>query len=149
MKTCSRCKAEKPLDEFNKNRRNPDGLQGQCRVCSRAAQAKNYRESEKTRASIRANNRKNVAENSIYLYNYLLEHPCVQCGEGDPVVLEFDHLDRATKVNNVSQLVRFGRKMMLAEIEKCEVLCCNCHRRRTARQMGWYQYDGHPLKGKL
>ena len=62
-------------------------------------------------------------------------NPCVDCGEGDPVVLEFDHL-RDKRFSIGQELVRRSWRSILAEIEKCEVVCANCHRRRTARRRG-------------
>ena len=64
-----------------------------------------------------------------------MTHPCVDCGETDPVVLEFDHLrDKRFAI----RLSAHGRnwQTILDEIEKCEVVCANCHRRRTARRRG-------------
>jgi 6-phosphofructokinase len=73
------------------------------------------------------------------IYAYLLEHPCVGCGESDPIVLEFDHIDRSDKTSSVNRLLadKVGIKRLMAEIAKCQVLCANCHRRKTAVQMGW------------
>jgi hypothetical protein len=64
----------------------------------------------------------------------------VDCGESDPVVLEFDHLDGEVKAGNICTMVNRPClwEAIVAEIEKCEVRCSNCHRRRTARQMGWW-----------
>jgi hypothetical protein len=56
-------------------------------------------------------------------------------GEADPVVLEFDHLgDKSFSIG--AKLVQFKWQRILDEIEKCEVVCANCHRRRTARRRG-------------
>jgi hypothetical protein len=76
------------------------------------------------------------------LYNYLENHPCVDSGENDPVVLEFDHV-RGKKISDVSSL---GWKLvswnsLMNEIAKCEIRCANCHRRRTAEQLGSYRYS--------
>lgn len=71
---------------------------------------------------------------------YLRTHPCVVCGEPDPVVLEFDHV-RGEKRAEVSALLMkiTNWKAVLAEIEKCDVVCANCHRRRTAKKQKWYK----------
>lgn len=62
------------------------------------------------------------------------------CGEGDIVVLEFDHL--RDKRRSVSTLVGGGWawSRILEEIERCEVVCANCHRRRTARRANSYRH---------
>ncbi len=78
------------------------------------------------------------AENLRRLVEYLLLHPCVDCGEPDPIVLEFDHRDRSTKGTTVANIMRYSAwSQVEAEIRKCDVRCANRHRRRTARQMGW------------
>jgi hypothetical protein len=73
------------------------------------------------------------------LCEYLLAHPCVDCGEADPIVLEFDHVDRATKLQTVGFLAGRGYPWTTVEVEltKCDVRCANCHRRRTAAQFDW------------
>ena len=65
-----------------------------------------------------------------------MHSPGVDCWETDPLVLEFDHL--AGKEFAVSAGMR-GRnwEAVLREIDKCEVVCANCHRRRTARRGGF------------
>jgi hypothetical protein len=78
--------------------------------------------------------------NGLYVFQYLKNHPCVDCGESDPIVLEFDH--QHSKERNVSDLLRgsYSLKKVILEIDKCEVRCANCHRRKTAKQFNWYQY---------
>lgn len=68
-----------------------------------------------------------------YVYQYLLQHPCTDCGEGDPLVLEFDHVGEGNKITDISRMVSGGWSVPVIkdEIEKCEVCCANCHRRRT------------------
>jgi hypothetical protein len=72
-------------------------------------------------------------------WDYLLAHPCVDCGEADPIVLEFDH--REDKRAAIVDLMRSHASWtdVLAEIQKCDVRCANCHRRKTARTRGYYR----------
>lgn len=87
-----------------------------------------------------ARNQRITEENRQRLIDYLRAHPCVDCGEGDPLVLEFDHV-RGEKEADVSRMLvrRYSWKRILGEIDKCEVRCANCHRRKTIKQFGWYR----------
>lgn len=81
-----------------------------------------------------------MARNRGRLIKYYATHPCVDCGESDPVVLHFDHV-RGTKIHNVSRMVRTHNwRKVAAEIAKCEVRCANCHTRITAKRAGWTKY---------
>ena len=54
---------------------------------------------------------------------------CVVCGISHPAVLQFHHKDRTTKVKNIALMISTNQPAAVieAEIEKCEVLCMNCH----------------------
>jgi hypothetical protein len=73
--------------------------------------------------------------NRKYVEDYLKNHPCVDCGEKDIIVLEFDHV-KDKKVINISKSVNSGWSIerIKQEIEKCEVRCANCHRRVTHKR---------------
>ena len=79
----------------------------------------------------RQNNNKKLCE-------YLSKRKCVDCGEKNIVVLEFDHIEN--KVKEISRLIRNNAwGIVLKEIEKCEVVCSNCHKIRTAIEQNWYK----------
>jgi 5-methylcytosine-specific restriction endonuclease McrA len=59
---------------------------------------------------------------------------CKDCGEKDPLVLEFDHQDPKTKKFNIGMRVHGSIAKLMDEIAKCDVRCANCHRRRTFRE---------------
>ncbi len=67
-----------------------------------------------------------------YVTDWLATHPCVDCGESDPIVLDFDHVKPILK-GRVSTLRHKASslKTLQKEIDQCEVRCCNCHRRVT------------------
>lgn len=101
-----------------------------------------YRQNkEKYKARARAYSRANRDKLRDYIAAFLNENPCVDCGEADPIVLEFDHRDPATKRFNVGDAVRksCGLATVIAEIAKCDVRCANCHRRKTFRA-----FEGNP-----
>ena len=142
-KTCTLCKEELLLSEFNVARARKDGHQPHCRACGKA-HAKGYYAANKTRmcAQLRVSSAKRRLRLQRAIYDYLLAHPCVTCGETDPVVLEFDHLDPTIKEANISTLVvhEAAWARILKEIRKCQVLCAKCHRRKTARDQKWFAY---------
>jgi hypothetical protein len=90
---------------------------------------------EKHLARVRKNDKIRLALLKAYIVDHLTNHPCVDCGEMDLDVLDFDHV-RGVKTDNVSSLVRrkVGIDKLQIEIEKCEVRCANCHRRITRKR---------------
>jgi len=78
-------------------------------------------------------------KNILALRDYKSEHGCSVCGEKDPIVLEFDHLDMDAKSFSVGNSARLGMSLenLMKEVSKCEVLCANCHKKKTAKQMNW------------
>lgn len=73
--------------------------------------------------------------NKNFIKEFLLKNPCVDCGESDIVVLEFDHIG-TNKVDNISTGSANGWSLgkLIMEIEKCVVRCANCHRRITYKR---------------
>lgn len=78
-------------------------------------------------------------QNVRAIRDYKASKGCMDCGEKDPLVLDLDHRDRSTKSFAVADSAKIGMalKNLMAEAEKCDVVCANCHRRRTAKQMNW------------
>jgi hypothetical protein len=67
---------------------------------------------------------------------------CTDCGEQDPVVLEFDH--RADKREAVVRLAcGCSLETLRQEIAKCDVRCANCHRVRTLVTGGCWRAEDH------
>lgn len=141
-KECVICKEEKSLCDYNIRKDSSDGLQNICKHCQQE-HARNYylKNKEKQKEQISEARKKRINENREKYFNILSSNPCVDCGETNPIVLEFDHKYGFDKVNEVGKLVGDGSSWEKIEIEmiKCEVRCANCHRIRTAKQYGWYK----------
>lgn len=147
MKTCATCKKEKDISEFTKNKSRKDGFNHSCKSCKKTHQRNWYNKAcgeQKKRVAKR--NREVKTSLIKTLFEYLKEHPCVKCGEADTVVLEFDHL--RDKTCEVSKLIAraYSWERILEEIAKCQVLCANCHRRKTATDQNWTM---HRLQNNL
>lgn len=100
---------------------------------------KNFHSSSDYKTVIKIKAQKRVAERREKLLRYLDSHPCIDCGENDPVVLQFDHV-RGVKAFEISYgLSSRSWSENIKEISKCDVRCANCHVRRTAKSFKWWR----------
>src|SRR5207302_4020803 len=132
-RVCTGCGHELELAEFNYKDRKRGVLHPMCRCCTRTYFRAYYaRHREVYVLRIRNKNAAERQRNRERLVDYLRAHPCVDCGETDPVVLQFDHEDRNKKSSNIGDLLRkwIPWARIVAEIEKCSVRCANDHQRR-------------------
>lgn len=143
-KWCSRCARFKPLVDFAFHDRVTGRRQHRCRVCQAELRREHYlRNREHYIAWAVRQGRQRRDEQVALAHDYLRAHPCVDCGERDIQLLEFDHIAGATKVMPISILLgRRNTATLLAEIAKCDVRCVNCHRRRTAEAFQWSKRFG-------
>ena len=135
LKQCSTCREERPLRMFPMTRQRPFRRTNKCRACTESGATRNN-----PRKPESSENRKSrIAMKKKVFLLYFKTHPCVDCGETNPVVLDFDHRDPDDKEFTISQGLghSFSLHRLMVEIEKCDVRCANCHRKRTAKQAGW------------
>ncbi len=139
MKQCTHCFSWKEESEFNW-RITGVKLWGICRECQRKQKLDWYYEHKEEihDAKLQFNRDRRDAARQ-YVFDYLSVHPCVDCGESDPRVLEFDHL--GDKDTTIARLVAAGSSIatIQREIDKCEVRCANCHRKKTSDERGWFR----------
>ena len=145
-KRCSRCKIDKKRAEFHTHRVKQDGLCYMCKDCQRIQDAKYY---QKNKHKVRDNKNRKVQHNQKKLLEYLSLHGCIDCGNEDKRILEFDHI-RMDKTRNIGILVHQGYawERVLEEIAKCEVVCPNCHRLRTYERVDSYRVQNITETGK-
>lgn len=137
MKKCSRCLEEKAFSEFGKSSKAKDGYQWHCRACKTELHQLNHSQRMK---SITASKAMRVARNQNWAWNYLINHPCVVCGQRQPRYLDFDHTEPKYKTHDISFMVSQGYSIeaLEKEAEKCTIKCLYCHRDRTVEQFGWW-----------
>lgn len=135
MKTCYRCKRDLPLDQFYKNSTKPDGLTGYCKDCKRTYNSSHYQQTKDTYNPQRAATRlAQVEAVHDFLWDLLEVAECADCDLRDPIVMEFDHV-RGVKKFNIANAKDKPLAKVEEEIEKCDIVCANCHRRRTLSRM--------------
>lgn len=144
-KFCSVCKSNKNKLEFARNPSNGDGLNWCCKPCQAQYMKEYYKRNnskhKKATDKVRRNRREILQD---YLFNYLTNHPCVDCGQSNIITLEFDHV-RGVKCKSIANLLSSAASIdnLKSEIEKCEVRCANCHRRKTSKDFGNYRLKQH------
>ena len=134
LRRCGRCGTIRPIDEFNWRRKNLGQRDNYCRPCRADYKHEHYVANRQRYIDNAARRKRALAlDRAAYLIEYFRTHPCSECGESDPVVLEFDHL--GDKLFTIGQaLPDRNWTSILDEIAKCDVVCANRHRRRTARR---------------
>lgn len=129
-----------PVSEFSFKNKAKNIRHSLCKLCHSTYRTQHYQDN---RARYIEKAKRNVLiqreRNYLLKDQYLREHPCSRCPESDPVALEFHHRNRIEKEDCIFRMIHNGAswQTIIREIAKCEVLCCNCHRKQTAIDLGW------------
>ena len=110
-KICSKCGIEKPLSEYHKNGFDRQGNQkwrGYCKTCANKREKERYWE------------KRNFVDSQ--------RTQCAKCGDTRTYLLDFHHIDKDDKDFTIGQLKKGSKEILQNEINKCIVLCANCHR---------------------
>jgi hypothetical protein len=141
-KICAGCAIEKDLEAFNFKQKSLGTRQIRCRDCTRKQVQSHY--SRHKEYYVEKAQKRAIATKLLHrekLLAYLSFHPCVDCGETDFVCLEFDHVCGEKQGNIAEMFGDYAWEKIEAEIAKCDVRCANCHRRKTAKQYGYWNQD--------
>lgn len=129
MKICCKCKLRKDSLEFHKDNTKWDGLRSYCKACSRDYGANHYKiNKDKYRAASKRSNNKRMR----WIRSIKEKTPCSDCGCYYPFwIMQFDHVRGEKKFQMSDIWAWIGKKGILEEMEKCELVCANCHAHRT------------------
>ncbi len=146
MKVCTKCGESKSESEYFIRSKKTGHLHAQCKTCYKSHRTsyytehyKLYGETYRQRAIVRRANIKTTMR--AKMLDYLKDKSCVICGENDIRTFEFDHLDPKTKSFSITRGINHGPtwEVVMSEINKCRILCANCHKKHTASQQNWYK----------
>ena len=131
MKTrkCSICKQDLPEDSnYFASRTSKKGnvtFQGVCKTCQKQYRKDHYHKNKQKYIDKARTYTDSVAK---WFQDLKKDLKCKKCGEKRWWVLDFHHRNSTTKDGDVGTMSRNGsKKALLKEIDKCEVLCSNCH----------------------
>ena len=135
MKECCKCKRTLHISEFHKNKRRKDGHTNYCKNCKREYNADHYVKTKDQWKDARSESVQRSRKISHqYLFDYLSSHPCIDCGNSDVRVLDFDHVGE--KIYNIADMIGGSLEKLIAEVKKCEIRCRNCHAIKTYERLG-------------
>lgn len=125
MKICRVCKKEKSLNEFSINKSKKSGINDECKECQKEYFRNYYKKNKEKHI-------KSVSKVTKTRKNFVLkikkESGCVKCGYNkNPIALQFHHIDPSTKKFNISEQLTCCIEKLKQEIDKCVILCANCH----------------------
>ena len=151
-KICTLCKQERDAEsDFNWKYKERGIHHSRCKLCQ-SQLSKDHYEKNKQAYGARARVRDSIVipENRKRLIEYLTHHPCVDCGQPDVRVLDFDHV-RGEKHRHISQMINIACSWAAieAEIAKCEVRCANCHRIKTGENISSWRHAPEPLSNDV
>lgn len=128
MKNCSRCHEDKSIDCFNKEKATKDGYSQYCKDCRKAIRHQSYL---KNKDSVIAKQFERRRKSQDWVRQFKTK--CQHCGETHPATLDFHHTQDkdygiASLINRTA-LTDKTRDLIKIEVQKCIILCSNCHRK--------------------
>lgn len=110
-KICTKCKKELSIEDFHWRNKAKGIKRSECKFCHNSYMA----------------NRN--SKNRMIVQDLKSQGQCCKCGESRFYLLDYHHLDSNTKTNTIARLmVHSSLDNTLKEIQKCVLLCANCHR---------------------
>ena len=120
------CGLDKSVNEYHKNPTKKDGLQSMCKECRKSYHRTHYLNNIDKYKLKTKTRRETILDWFIENKRKLI---CEKCGENRYWVLDFHHTDSQNKDMDISKMIRgYGKEKIITEMNKCIVLCSNCHR---------------------
>ncbi len=133
MRTCTECGEEKLESEFYWKDRARNKLQSRCKDCQKARCKIHYNANKQDYVARNLVRNPKRRKDNLDFVNQLKSNPCTDCGETfHHAAMQYDHIADNKRLCVSEMVVRgYGQETILKEIEKCELVCGNCHAIRT------------------
>lgn len=111
-KICSKCGKELPIDDFNFRDKKKGTRRAECKYCHSQYMKDIYQDKKNLIQELKSQKR------------------CAKCGDSRGYVLDFHHINPEEKEETIARMTSNNYRLdeVYNEIEKCIVLCSNCHR---------------------
>lgn len=131
MKKCYTCQKEKSLIEFNKNKSRKDGINSICRECSRQRSKLYYTDHKDAhKKTVYGYKKRYVTELRKWVSTEIKKGGCCICDEKESICLDLHHVNSEEKTGWIHKLISDNsRTRLVEELNKCAVVCSNCHRK--------------------
>jgi hypothetical protein len=124
MRICNVCKEEKEDDNFLFRNKEKGTKHSACSLCYKDIRKRSYEKNKKYYIDKSKRYEKDIRD---WYHEIKSSLKCQECGFSHPAALDFHHIGK--KESEVSNIIKSCNKdRILEEIEKCIVLCSNCHR---------------------
>ena len=127
-KVCTDCRLSLSLDQFSKNNQKKDGLNYRCKTCQKVYFKKHYQNNKQYYIDKAAKQNEKFLAIIEKEKQERLKNGCSVCGIYHPAILDFHHLDPNSKDFSIAKSRTKSQKRFIRELDKCVVLCSNCHR---------------------
>lgn len=129
LKRCARCESVQALSNFRSSSKSKTGVTSYCKPC------------EKQYAQTSHQNRAVTIKR--WIFNYLKEHSCVDCGDTEVLSLDFDHIQGRKRFNiaHAFMIKNMTIDKLKTEVAKCDVRCRKCHVIKTHIDNNSWKYQ--------
>jgi hypothetical protein len=129
-KVCTTCNIEKSLDCFARNPQKKDGLNYKCKECQNKYIKEHYKNNKYYYVKKAKENKTKTKKIISQIKSEIKSGGCCICGESHPATLDFHHKNKDDKLFTIGQnKLHYGVETVKKELDKCIVLCSNCHRK--------------------
>lgn len=128
MKLCKHCGKDKNEEEFAFRNKAKGVRRSICKECQRKRDNFYYNNSNKRKEYVKGGRKKDRERAKEFIANVKKNSTCKNCGDTRWYVLDFHHRNDSEKSFNISRGHTKGFSTLQKEIDKCDILCSNCHR---------------------